>query len=177
MYDNQTNRYVIELNIHYKPEDFYYLYKKYDNNFSMYVTNTNEPLGLEWYAGEDLLNEPIVKYWADHFEIFRRDAHNKKSNRAPGVHLLRTNLSGKPNGVEPHIDLARQAGIVIPVTFPQSIQWYEGKDMVLDYTYSGITAINVGGHTHGVTHSTHPRWQLQFDIFQSWDSLLSVVQK
>ena len=169
MHNNSTKDYILELNTAYDPEQFYYLYEKYNNDFSMYITNTNEPLGLEWYTGDDLLNEPIVKYWAEYFEIFRKDTNNKSSSRAPGIHLLRTNLNGKPNGVNPHVDLARSSGIVIPITFPQTIQWYEDDKLTLDYTYSGITIINVGRHLHGVRHSMEPRWQLQFDIFHSWE--------
>lgn len=185
MHINQSNGYIIELSLSYNPEDFYYLFEKYDDKFQMYISSDNEPLGLEWYATLDLLNEPVIKNIADTFKDFLVDNKNKRNERAPGVHLVRTNFSGKPNGVEPHVDWARNAGLVIPITFPQNVQWFIRPDsnqkfkydMVLDHNYNGITFINVGGALHGVKHSTDPRWQIQFDVNIEWETIPGLLER
>ena len=177
MHINQSNSYIIEFSYEYNPKDFYYLFEKYDDQFQMYISSDNEPLGLEWYATLDLLNEPVIKNIADTFKDFLVDNKNKRNERAPGVHLLRTNFSGKPNGVEPHVDWARNAGLVFPLTFPQRIQWYENDKVVYDHQYTKLTFINVGGHVHGVEYSTEPRWQFQFDIHVDWEDIPSLIEK
>lgn len=181
MHINQSNGYIIEVSYKYNPEDFYYLFEKYDNKFQMYISSDNEPLGLEWYATLDLLDEPVIRNIANIFKDVLVDNENKRNDRAPGIHLLRSNFSGKPNGVEPHIDYARKSGLVVPITFPQRINFYTGNikksELVLDHEYQYITFINVGNSIHGVTHSTLPRWQLQFDINVDWETIPGLLEK
>jgi hypothetical protein len=178
--DGTKNNFIIESELDYDPTTFHYLYEKYNDKFQMYYSKENKPLGLEVVYDAAILDEPVVKYWANVFRDFGlnfdHDTSMPGSGQA-GFQLVRTNLIDSPKGVTPHRDCFRNAGLVFPLTFPQRIQWYENDTLVYDHEYTNITFINAGGHVHGVEYSSEPRWQFQFDIHVDWESIPGLLEK
>ena len=94
-----------------------------------------------------------------------------------GFQLIRTNLlEGQDLSI--HQDGYRNAGLVIPLSFPQRIQWYDKDNNELyNHEYTQITCINAGGARHGVKYSAEKRWQFQFDVFNTWEELQDLILK
>ena len=185
MYIEQHNNYIISTNIEYNVSDWLYLYDKYEAEFEMYRSKFDRPLGLEVVYSKNLLNEPIVQQYVSLFKNF--GLNFSKDNSMPGsgqagFQLIKTNLVENPEGVMIHQDSYRTAGLVIPLSSPQHIQWYStdrhdpDMKMVYDHEYTGITFINAGGFNHGVNYVPDHRYQFQFDIHVDWDSLPNLIE-
>jgi hypothetical protein len=178
--DGTKSSYIIETDIDYDPESFHYLYEKYNDQFQMYYSKNNRPLGLEVVYNPEILNEPVIQKWIDVFKDFGLNFNHDTSmpgSGQTGFQLVRTNLVDSPAGVTPHRDRFRTAGLVFPLTFPQRIQWYENDKVVYDHQYTKLTFINAGGHVHGVEYSPDPRWQFQFDIHVDWETIPGLLEK
>lgn len=179
MHIDKANDYIISTNIEYNLDDWLYLYDKYEHEFEMYRSKFNKPLGLEVVYSEQLLQEPIVQQFTEKFKNFglRFDMNNTMPGSGQaGFQLVRTNLVENPEGVDVHRDGYRNAGLVIPLSFPQRIQWYENKKQVYDHEYTGVTFINAGGKEHGVNYVPHCRYQFQFDIHVSWQDIPNLLK-
>lgn len=180
--ERSRDNFVIETPIGYNIDEFSYLYDKYDNEFEMYHSKHGIPLGLEVVYNPNILKEPIIQYWIRYFEKigfkfnFEKDESMPGSGQA-GFQLVRTNFQEEAVKVDIHQDNFRPAGLIIPLSFPQRIQWYDNEDNLLyDHNYTKITFINAGGQRHGVDYSPEPRWQFQLDCFNSWDEIKEIVQ-
>lgn len=184
MYSEQSkDNFVAETSIGYNIDEFSYLYDKYDNEFEMYHSKYGIPLGLEVVYNPEILKEPIINYWIRYFEKFgfkfnfEKDESMEGSGQA-GFQLVRTNFQEEATKVDIHRDNFRPAGLIMPLSFPQRIQWYDSnKKLVYDHNYTQITFINAGGYNHGVEYSPDCRWQFQLDCFNSWDEINHIVQK
>jgi len=179
MYIEQANDYIISTNIEYNVEDWLYLYNKYESEFEMYRSKFDKPLGLEVVYSEQLLQEPVVQQFAEKFKDFGLSFNMNDTmpgSGQAGFQLIRTNLVENPEGVVVHKDGYRSAGLVIPLSFPQRIQWYENKERVYDHEYTGITFINAGGKEHGVDYVPDCRYQFQFDIHVPWEDIPSLIE-
>lgn len=179
MHIEQANDYIISTNIEYSAEDWLYLYDKYEPEFEMYRSKFDKPLGLEVVYSEQLLQEPIVQQFAEKFRDFGLSFNMNDTmpgSGQAGFQLIRTNLVENPEGVAIHKDRYRNAGLVVPLSFPQHIQWYEDRKQVYDHEYTGITFINAGGKNHGVNYVPDCRYQFQFDIHVDWNSLPSLLE-
>lgn len=179
MYIKQANDYIISTTIEYNLDDWLYLYDKFDNEFEMYRSKFDRPLGLEVVYNEALLQEPVVQKFVEKFRDFGLNFSMNNSmpgSGQAGFQLVRTNLVDNPEGVMVHKDSFRSAGLVIPLSFPQRIQWYEDGKQVYDHEYTGITFINAGGKEHGVNYVPDCRYQFQFDIHTDWDKLPSLIK-
>lgn len=179
MYIEQANDYIISTNIEYDVDDWLYLYDKYEPEFEMYRSKYDKPLGLEVVYSEALLEEPVVQQFAQKFHAFGLSFSMNDSmpgSGQAGFQLIRTNLIDNPEGVVVHRDGYRSAGLVVPLSFPQRIQWYESGEQVYDHEYTGITFINAGGKEHGVNYVPDCRYQFQFDIHVAWDQIPKLLE-
>ena len=178
MYIEQANDYCISTNIEYDIDEWLYLYDKYHSDFAMYRSKNDVPLGLEVVYNDALLQEPVVQRYAQLFKNFGlnfdMDDSMPGSGQA-GFQLIKTNLTDNPQGVVVHKDGYRTAGLVIPLSFPQRIQWYDNDTQVYDHEYTGITFINAGGQRHGVDYVPHKRYQFQFDIHVPWEQIPNLL--
>jgi len=85
----------------------------------------------------------------------------------------------KEQGLARHIDAKRPTCITFPLTFPQSINFYESKESdildVYDYTPT-IVLLNAGNKWHSVNKSSEPRLQFQFDCYNSWEEIKELTE-
>jgi hypothetical protein len=179
MYIEQANDYIISTSIPYNIDDWLYLYDKYELEFEMYRSKFDRPLGLEVVYDNRLLQEPVIKELAHYFKDFGLKFSMNDSmpgSGQAGFQLVRTNLVENPEGVMVHQDAFRSAGLIVPLSFPQRIQWYENGEHVYDYEYTGITFINAGGKEHGVDYVPDCRYQFQFDIHVPWADIPSLIE-
>lgn len=180
--ERSKNNFIIETSVEYNPDDFAYMYAKYDSEFEMYHSKHGTPLGLEVVYNPDILQEPIVDHWVKYFTKhgleFNFDMNDDmEGSGQAGFQLIRTNLSDGQD-LSIHQDGYRNAGLVIPLSFPQRIQWYDKDDNELyNHEYTQITCINAGGARHGVKYSAEKRWQFQFDVFNTWEELQDLILK
>ena len=182
MYKDRWNNseFLIELSqIQFNPEDFLSFIDNYEfeNYFSSYGRKTTQDICYD----PKLLEESIVQHYLNVFKDFDiRMNYNPHAGGTGlnGYQLVRANM--KESGLARHIDTKRQVSITFPLTFPQSINFYESKetdDILFIYEYKPvITILNSGSKSHSVSQTPEPRLQFQFDCYNSWEEIKELVQ-
>jgi len=112
--ERSKNNFIVETSVEYNPDDFAYMYAKYDSEFEMYHSKHGTPLGLEVVYNPDILQEPIIDHWVKYFTKhgleFNFDMNNDmEGSGQAGFQLIRTNLSDGQD-LSIHQDGFRNAG-------------------------------------------------------------------
>jgi hypothetical protein len=180
------NEFYIELpQIKYNPNNFLDFIDnyKFENYTSSYGRKTPQYICYD----NKLLEEPIVQHYLNVFKDFdirlnpvvvsNSGERKWKGTGFNGYQLVKSDMREK--GLARHIDTSRQTCITLPLTFPQSINFYESKesnDILFTYEYpSSIVILNSARKYHSVSKTVEPRFQFQFDCYNSWEEIKELV--
>jgi hypothetical protein len=175
----QSSEFLIELpQVKFNPDDFLGFIDNYE--FDNYTSAYGADTPIDVCYDPMLLEEPIVQHYLNVFKDFDiRMDYNPHDNGTGlnGFCLSRSNM--KEQGLARHIDAKRPTCITFPLTFPQSINFYESKESdildVYDYTPT-IVLLNAGNKWHSVNKSSEPRLQFQFDCYNSWEEIKELTE-
>lgn len=122
----------------------------------------------------DILDEPpvsaLLRQLSD-FDIRLGSYDHGEGQGLNGVSLQYSTMS--ESGLPKHIDAARPACLTIPLSRPQSITFHIDGD---NYSYSYKCPVLINTQIeHSVKPNNDPRWQLQIDIWNTWEEIKQIT--
>lgn len=117
----------------------------------------------------DILDEPVVQALLrelSDFDIRLGHTDHGEGQGLNGVSLQYSTMTEQ--GLPKHVDAARPACLTIPLSRPQSITFHTDPEMTYNYKLPVIINTQI---PHSVKASPHPRWQLQIDIWNTWEEI------
>ena len=176
------NECIIESQVQYNPEDFLGFIEQYE--FDNYINVYGHKTPQHTCDNERFQEDPLIQYYLDvlkDFDIRQSTLESRLTN-----YPKKTRLKGwlvkcdtRESDLFMHRDANRPVGIIMPLSFPQSVNLHESKESGITHVHEYkpvITFLNTGNQYHSVTKSPNIRYQVQFDCYNSWEEIKELIK-